>query len=75
MESRNSETKPNAAVFPDSPESRYFGLRKRELFAALALTGILAKHGADDDQMMAKFADDAVRGADALIEALNREEE
>lgn len=51
------------------------GLTKRELLAGLALVGILAKHGSDDDLIMANFATDAVRAADALIEALNREEE
>ena len=48
------------------------GLTKRELYAGLALQGLLANQPYSGNKVVAKRA---VEIADALIEALNREEE
>lgn len=45
------------------------GLTKREYFAAMAMQGLLAKHG-DDDYQAEQIAGYAVAHADALLKAL-----
>lgn len=61
-----SKTRPDDMVFyaPDLEEA---GLTKRELFAAMAMQGILA---ADRDASFTSTAFDAARYADALIAEL-----
>ncbi len=51
------------------------GLTKRELFAAMAMQGLLTKYEtmwAGDFPLHEGVANDAVRSADALIAALNK---
>lgn len=47
------------------------GLTKREQFAAMAMQGLLAKHG-DDDYQCEQIASYAVAHADALLKELER---
>ena len=47
-----------------------FGLTKRELFAAMAMQGLLAKGGGGDPEAFAMWA---VRDADALLAELAKE--
>lgn len=53
-------------------EGNYDGLTKRELFAAMAMQGILSE---GDWTNMQSVAHDAVIAADALITALNKEQD
>jgi hypothetical protein len=60
----------------DKHESRVHsmgGLTKREYFAAMAMQGIATKKGSQVFADMPGFGRDAVRLADALIDALNKE--
>lgn len=50
-------------------KAEFAGLSKREYFAALAMQGLLAKHG-DDDYQAEQIAGYAVAHADALLKAL-----
>lgn len=52
-------------------ERASMGLTKREYFAAMAMQGLLAKHG-DDDYQAEQIADYAVAHADALLKKLER---
>ena len=66
-------TNPNEPVYPIQDCNLQFipGLTKREYFAAMSMQGLCA-----DPQRSGKhehYAEDAVRFADALIEALNKE--
>ena len=70
----------NQSAYPFSIEIdkgctyNYYGLTKRELFAALAMQGMLGcalDRGAADDSI----ADKAVKIADALINELNKQNE
>lgn len=66
-------SKPDSAAFPYLDSQGYLlepGLTKRELFAAIALQGLLA-NGADG--AIGDYATDAVKYADALIQELNEE--
>lgn len=47
------------------------GMTKREQFAAMAMQGLLAKHG-DDDYQCDQIASYAVAHADALLKELER---
>ncbi len=62
---------------------RTYGLTKRELFAAMAMQGALgnavsiprlAERSASAEAAHRELADNAVKSADALIEALNKEQ-
>lgn len=54
-------------------EYKCASLTKREYFAAMAMQGLLASNGDNDEGWNAfSLADDAVLSADALINALNR---
>jgi len=55
----------------DEIVNRVSGLTKREQFAAMAMQGILAKHG-DDDYQREQIASYAVAHADALLKELER---
>jgi hypothetical protein len=51
------------------------GLTKREYFAAMAMAGMLAPHlGMNEGRTAPEYAVQAVKCADALIEALNAKE-
>lgn len=69
-------TRPESAAFPyldgeaGQLEIAEVGLTKRELFAAIALQGLLANPSGAGT--VDHFADDAVKQADALIERLNQ---
>lgn len=66
----------NHPAFPnESASGRYFGLTKRELFAAMALQGILANQKYDPPrrQKLSGMAIDAVAAADALIAELAKD--
>lgn len=60
------------AAFPGEEEWAAIDLTKREYFAALAMQGLLAHHGAGSTKFLAA---NAVGMADALIAALNGKEE
>lgn len=72
-------TNPSAPAYPCSTEDRWPGLTKRELFAAVALNGMLATGWEPVVAPMTMnsrghdLPGTAVRLADALIEALNKE--
>ena len=53
-----------------APET-HSGLTKREYFAAMAMQGLLAKHG-DDDYQCEQIASYAVAHADELLKRLER---
>lgn len=57
-------------AYPDPAQSRQQGLTKRELFAAMAMQGMLARRQAWDDMGIKDFAGEAVDYADALLTAL-----
>jgi len=60
------------SAFPREKGVQHPGLTKREYFAAKALQGLLA----DPTTMISKtVAEDAVRMADHLIEALNNDKQ
>jgi hypothetical protein len=52
-------------------EGVWGGLTKREYFAAMAMQGVCASHNAVTANEVAKWS---VKAADALIEALNKQE-
>ena len=58
----------------DSPHVDPSGLTKRELFAAMAMQGLLAANEAET-QTFGDIAEDAVRMTDALIAELNKPKE
>lgn len=60
------QSEPGGILFYDVNQ----GLSKREYFAGLAMQGLLANSGNETYATMAAWA---VRHADALIEALNKE--
>lgn len=64
-------TDPNDAAYPivEGDVMTDYGLTKRELFAAMALQGLLTNDRLHGDQ--STFAIQSVALADALIEALN----
>ena len=74
-------TDPNSSAYPalhsidgnwvKEPLPQYGGLTKRELFAAMAMQGMLADHTCDAEPDA--FAEVAVNYADALIAELNKE--
>ena len=66
-------TKPNDKIDADGAWDYSHGLTKRELFAAMAMQGVLAyvKKSAPDPEEQKIMAKYAVEQADALIEALN----
>lgn len=66
---------PNQSAFPSTRDTQTWGLTKRELFAAMLLQGILANDSRVGTSMYPIIAQNAAKLADALIEALNREEE
>jgi hypothetical protein len=49
----------------------FSGLSKREQFAAMAMQGLLSKHG-DDDYQCEQISSYAVAHADALLKELER---
>jgi hypothetical protein len=71
----------NPVTLVESEEAvTYEGLTKREYFAAMALQGIIAGSGANmpdndnwDGRDIKQFAIDAVKQANALVDALNDE--
>jgi len=64
-------TVPNAQAFPVPPGGSA-GMTVREYFAAAAMQGILAYLGSPDE-FREQVAADAVRCADALVAALNKQ--
>lgn len=81
------KTEQNKPAFPVSEETTdridegvniYTGLTKREYFAAMAMQGVLAKHGLPEGwanetilNQLSSAAIASVAAADALIKALN----
>jgi hypothetical protein len=67
----NKETKPNEPINIVEYNNNYTstGFTKREYFAAMALQGLLAKFGSDNQVQITK---DAIYWADALIDELNK---
>ena len=63
------DIEPNDPAFPSDTE---WGLTKREYFAALCLQGMADWTVIDSTRK--SIAEDAVKYADALIEALNKEQ-
>lgn len=61
-------------VHPDGSGVQYFGLGKREYFAAMALQGILANsmYESPRREKLGLMAKDAVSAADALLDALTK---
>jgi len=57
----------------DGYYTTHYGLTKRELFAAMAMQGLLARYG-DDDYQAAAIAKWSVEKADALLEELAKGE-
>lgn len=66
--------KPHDPVYPRDAQSKTPCLTKREYFAAAAMRGLLASGGDALIIKEADLADCAVNYADALIEALKRQE-
>lgn len=65
------ETNENQSAFPSTRDTQTWGLTKRELFAAMALQGMLANPNLS--WAVKDLALDAVESADHLIERLNAE--
>ena len=61
----------NVIVHPVSGECECNGLTKRELFAAMAMQGIVSNHLMIDGTQWGWLAEQSVAAADALITALN----
>lgn len=61
---------PNDCAFPKHYSDSFKGLTKREYIAALCLQGILAN---ESQVLLQMKAEQAVKYADELIEALNKE--
>jgi hypothetical protein len=68
----------NDSAFPSSPEKYEpeFGLTKRELFAALAMQGLIvnsvnARSKLEHKHLFVTISGMAVQAADALVERLN----
>ncbi|MEN5115883.1 hypothetical protein ABE488_00900 [Luteimonas sp. TWI662] len=67
------KTKGEQAAYPhDASKCRDTGLTKRELFAAMAMQGLLAKHG-DDDYPTDSLARYSVAHADCLLAELAKD--
>lgn len=66
---------PGSPAFPTTSDVNRAGLTKREHFAALALQGILAHEGRPADKFRLDWTRDAVAIADALVQALNEEDD
>jgi len=66
------KTKPNSAVFATSSDEGedFYGLTKREYFAAMAMQSFLSNPMPKDQKQLIGQA--SVAMADALIDALNR---
>lgn len=75
-EEMEDNTYPDAAVSPVTHNADYNGmergLTKREYFSAMCMQGMLAD-GTSESHLL-DYATRAVRAADFLIEALNKEE-
>lgn len=68
-------TSSNAIMHEHKLANEILNITKRELFAAMAMQGILAKHGLDDTDSEYKIAGISIAStvyADALIEQLNK---
>jgi len=65
------ETNENQSAFPSTRDTQTWGLTKRELFAAMALQGMLANPNINWE--ISDLARDAVESADLLIKRLNSE--
>ena len=63
----------NDAAYPSDPDqySPEFGLTKRELFAAMAMQGLLANPGFREDVVHGRIAKMAIDEANNLIYHLN----
>lgn len=68
-------TTADGPAFPSETDTHYYlGLTKRELFAAMAMQGVLSNGSCVDENAYTNIiTKDAVRIADALIEQLNKE--
>lgn len=64
------ETDENQSAFPSTRDTQTWGLTKRELFAVMALQGLLANPNVKDWSMR-DLSQDAVDNADLLIKRLN----
>lgn len=74
--SKHPKTNPDDSVIADSAIGVGSGMTKREHFAAMAMQGILARGQPSDVCVsISDYCDDAVKYADALIAALNKEAE
>ena len=62
---------PAMPMWCEQLEQQLYGLTKREQFAAMAMQGLLAKHG-DDDYQCEQIASYAAAHADALLKELER---
>ena len=75
----NNKTRPDDFAFAcvDGNSHLQEGLTKREYFAALAIQGIYANqnYNATQEFHFTNAAQDAVKQADALIKALNNEQQ
>jgi len=56
-----------------NPLKEHLGLTKREYFAAMAMQGIVSNHQMIDTVDWIWLAENSVKAADALINALNQE--
>lgn len=66
-------------AYPDNSGIGQYGLTKRELFAAMAMQGMVSSEWYSDfaegkGSLRDRIAENAVRHADALIKALNEGE-
>lgn len=71
MTNKNPDSEP---IHPRNynDDTLFFGLTKRELFAAVALQGLLTNHHKLPCASYEDFSEDAVRHADALIAELGK---
>lgn len=60
-------------TYSGKPCNQHFGLTKRELFAAMAMQGILANPEITKNHKDLNIEQAAIKCADALIAELNRE--
>lgn len=61
------------SILPEFDGFTYMGLTKREYFASDAMKGYLSSDPANENSQVKQTAEWAVKMADALIEALNKE--
>lgn len=58
------------SAYPGTDDCQYWGLTKRELFAAMAMQGLAGQYASGGDFMESHVAEGAVKMADALLKEL-----